>query len=238
MRSARIPPVVARNHPSLSIGIGVSTPFSGSKSRDSRGPLPSRVSVRRTVSTTRPYASWSCCSDERVGSNAVRIRNTRRTSSTTRSNGTGCQESDKAAHRERAPPAASRSFARLIRTRHGGFVGCILGVLASASTLRSRVVPVPSAVAPADDEDSKPAAPGCRYRTWAELLAALGIDALECPKCAGRMRVLRLVREEHDIRKKLAAMGEATEPPARAPARAPPYWASRALRIRADADAA
>ncbi len=112
------------------------------------------------------------------------------------------------------------------------------GVLASASTLRSRVVPVPSAVAPADDEDSKPAAPGCRYRTWAELLAALGIDALECPKCAGRMRVLRLVREEHDIRKKLAAMGEATEPPARAPARAPPYWASRALRIRADADAA
>ena len=55
---------------------------------------------------------------------------------------------------------------------------------------------------------------------------------------AGRMRVLRLVREAHDIRNKLAAMGEATEPPARAPARGPPFWASRALRIRADADAA
>lgn len=76
------------------------------------------------------------------------------------------------------------------------------------------------------------------YRTWAELLAALGIDALECPKCAARMRVLRLVREAHDIRNKLAAMGEPTAPPARAPARGPPYWASRALRIRADANAA
>ena len=112
------------------------------------------------------------------------------------------------------------------------------GVLASASTLRARIVPVPPEVAPADGEESKPKKTGCRYRTWAELLAALGIDALACPKCAGRMRVLRLVREAHDIRNKLAAMGEATEPPARAPARGPPFWASRALRIRADADAA
>jgi hypothetical protein len=100
------------------------------------------------------------------------------------------------------------------------------------------VVPVPPAVALADGEETKPKKTGCRYRTWAELLAALGIDALECPKCAGRMRVLHLVREAHDLRTKLAAMGEATEPPARAPARGPPYWASRALRIRADADAA
>lgn len=98
--------------------------------------------------------------------------------------------------------------------------------------------PPARALAPAAGEESKPNKTGCRYRTWAELLAALGIDALECPKCAGRMRVLRLVREVHDIRNKLAAMGEPTEPPARAPARGPPYWASRALRIRADADAA
>ena len=112
------------------------------------------------------------------------------------------------------------------------------GGLASASKLRSRVVPVPPATLPADGEQSKPKKTGCRYRTWAELLAALGIDALECPTCAGRMRVLRLVREANDIRKNLAAMGEPTEPPARAPARGPPYWASRALRIRADVDAA
>ncbi len=110
------------------------------------------------------------------------------------------------------------------------------GVLASASKLRSRVVPSPAAAAPASDvEESMPDKPGCRYRTWAELLATLGIDALACPKCAGRMRVLRLVREAHAIRKRLTAMGEATEPPARAPARGLPYWASRALRVRANA---
>ncbi len=110
------------------------------------------------------------------------------------------------------------------------------GVLASASKLRSRVVPSPAAGAPtADVEESKPHKLGCRYRSWAELLATLGIDALACPKCAGRMRVVRLVRDTHDIRKSLTAMGEATEPPSRAPARGPPFWASRALRVRADA---
>jgi hypothetical protein len=66
----------------------------------------------------------------------------------------------------------------------------------------------------------------------------LGIDGLACPKCAGRMRVLALVREAHDIKRKLNAMGEATEAPARAPARGPPYGASRALRIRSGTDAA
>ncbi len=113
------------------------------------------------------------------------------------------------------------------------------GVLASASKLRSRVVPAPAAASPpGGGEESKPKKTGCRYRTWAELLATLGIDALECPKCAGRMRVLRLVRETHDIRNRLTAMAEATEPPARAAARGPPYWASRTLRRRGDASAA
>ncbi len=89
------------------------------------------------------------------------------------------------------------------------------GVLASASKLRSRIVPVPP-VAPADDDDEcKPKPSGCRYRTWAELLGTLGIDGLACPKCAGRMRVLRLVREAHDIKRTLEAMGEATVVPAR-----------------------
>ena len=112
------------------------------------------------------------------------------------------------------------------------------GVLASASKLRSRIVPVPP-VAPADDDDEcKPKPSCCRYRTWAELLGTLGIDGLACPTCAGRMRVLALVREAHDIKRKLKAIGEATEPPARTRARGPPYWASRALRIRSGADAA
>ncbi len=103
------------------------------------------------------------------------------------------------------------------------------GVLGSASKLRSRIVPV-APVAPAaayNDHECKPKPSRCRYRTWAELLGTLGIDGLTCPKCAGRMRVLDLVREAHDIKRTLKAMGEPTEVPARAPARGPPYERKR-----------
>ena len=112
------------------------------------------------------------------------------------------------------------------------------GVLASASKLRSRIVPVPPS-SPADANDEcNPKPSGSRYRSWAELLGTLGIDGLACPKCQGRMRVLALVQETHDIVRTLKAMGESMVAPARAPARGPPFWASRALRIRSDADAA
>ena len=108
------------------------------------------------------------------------------------------------------------------------------GVLASASKLRSRIVPVPTVTNEEEDDDDKPKKGGSRYRSWAELLRTLGIDGLECPKCEGRMRVLALVRAAHDIKGKLAALGEATEPPTRGSARGPPFWASRALRIRSN----
>ena len=52
------------------------------------------------------------------------------------------------------------------------------------------------------------------------------------------MRVLALVREPDEIRRYLRAIGERTEAPERALARGPPYWASRALRLRSGADAA
>jgi hypothetical protein len=114
------------------------------------------------------------------------------------------------------------------------------GVLGSASKLRARIVPKappapPDAVIAADDGAKRA---GCRYRTWAELLNTLGIDGLLCPKCQGRMRVLSLVREPKDVCRYLRAIGERTEAPERAPARGPPYWASRALRVRTGADAA
>jgi hypothetical protein len=114
------------------------------------------------------------------------------------------------------------------------------GVLASASKLRPRIVPKPPAVHVAQDvgESSKPKRAGCRYRSWAELLRTLGIDALACPNCRGRMRILALVRDPDEVRRLLHALGEPTEPPKRTPARGPPYWASRALRIRSGADAA
>src|SRR5215472_243822 len=101
--------------------------------------------------------------------------------------------------------------------------------------------PGPPLAAPADttdgdDTSGKPR--GCRYRSWAQLLRTLGIDGLLCPTCNGRMRVLSLVREPDEVRRFLRAVGESTEPPERAPARGPPFWASRALRVKSGADAA
>ncbi len=114
------------------------------------------------------------------------------------------------------------------------------GVLASARKFRPRIVSAPPAVEVAQDarEASKPKRAGCRYRSSAELLRTLGIDAFACPSCQGRKRVLGLVRDPGEVRRFLRALGEPTAPPKRAPARGPPYWAIRALRIRSDADAA
>ncbi len=62
------------------------------------------------------------------------------------------------------------------------------GVLASASKLRPRIVPKPPAVEVAEDAGvaSQPKRAGCRYRSWAELLRTLGIDAFACPSCCRR----------------------------------------------------
>ena len=102
------------------------------------------------------------------------------------------------------------------------------GVLASASKLRRRIVPKPPA-ATSGEEANEPKRQGCRYRSWAEMLGTLGIDALECPSCQGRMRMLALVREPNEVRRFLRAAGEVAEPPHRAPARGPLYWASRRI---------
>jgi hypothetical protein len=107
------------------------------------------------------------------------------------------------------------------------------GVLAPARKLRSRIVPEPPARA--DDLDPSSAPPpkrgGSRYRPWAELLKrTFGVDVLECTKCKGRMKLLAVVTEPKSIERMLRHLGEATEPPAREPARGPPYWKSRVLR--------
>jgi Putative transposase len=106
------------------------------------------------------------------------------------------------------------------------------GVLAPASKLRSRIVPKPIA-APANDIESitqPPKLGGSRYRPWAELLKrCFSIDVLRCPSCNGRMRLVALVTDPKQARRFLHGVGEPTEPPARAPARAP-YWQSRVLR--------
>jgi hypothetical protein len=103
------------------------------------------------------------------------------------------------------------------------------GVLGAASEWRSRIVPPPDeALAPRRARKSKRRS---RYRTWAELLArTLGVDALACPVCQGRMRLVAVLRNPARIARDLASIGEPTELPRRSPSRGPPYWKSRVLR--------
>jgi hypothetical protein len=120
------------------------------------------------------------------------------------------------------------------------------GVLASASKLRSRILPEPpeerAAHAAASDEsvEQQERPRCCRYRPWAELMMrTFAVDVLCCPRCSGRLRLVALVTEPKEIRRYLHAIREPTDAPQRSPARGPPFWASRALRRRAgDVDAA
>lgn len=75
------------------------------------------------------------------------------------------------------------------------------------------------------------------YRPWAELLKrTFQIDVEKCPSCAGRMKLVSVVKEPRSVARFLRHLGEPTDPPARAPARDPPYWQSRVLRRRSISD--
>ena len=50
------------------------------------------------------------------------------------------------------------------------------------------------------------------------------------------MRLLAVVKNPLSIARYLAAAGELTDVPGRAPGRGPPYWKSRVLRIQAVGD--
>jgi hypothetical protein len=57
---------------------------------------------------------------------------------------------------------------------------------------------------------------------WAVLLRrTYGVDALRCPKCAGRMRVMATILEPGTVKKILAHLGLPIEPLPRARARDP-----------------
>ena len=72
---------------------------------------------------------------------------------------------------------------------------------------------------------------GSHYRPWAELLKrCFDVDILQCSKCAGRMKLLAIITVPRSIERMLRHLGLPTQPPAREPARAPPYWKSRVLR--------
>ena len=72
------------------------------------------------------------------------------------------------------------------------------GVLAPASSWRSRVVPPRAPGETAAATESPPKAPkrAGTYRSWAELLKrTFGIDALGCPKCAGSMKLVAMITD-------------------------------------------
>ena len=118
------------------------------------------------------------------------------------------------------------------------------GVLASASKLRARIAPSPTAppATPTCEDAEDDAADTPRrghYRPWAELLKrTFGFDVLQCPRCEGRMRLLAMVTDPSSITRYLRALDEPTDLPAQAPARGPPYWQSRVLRRAASGDEA
>ncbi len=114
------------------------------------------------------------------------------------------------------------------------------GVLASASRLRSRVVPKPKAgvlpvVLEEAAEDEKPK--GSRYWRGAELLKRTFDIDLVCPTCHEPMKLVALVRDDDSIVRFLKSCGDATEAPRREPPRGPPFWRSKAVRRLASQDA-
>jgi hypothetical protein len=69
---------------------------------------------------------------------------------------------------------------------------------------------------------------------------AFALDVEQCARCGGRMKLRALVTAAQSIERFLRHIGESTEPPALAPARAPPFFQSRVVRRKfgqADGDA-
>jgi hypothetical protein len=79
------------------------------------------------------------------------------------------------------------------------------------------------AIATSSDTLTKPKPkPRPRY-SWADLLRRVYLlEVLTCPNCKGRRRLLAFVTDRDSIRAILAHLGLPTDPPAIAPARAPP----------------
>jgi hypothetical protein len=72
----------------------------------------------------------------------------------------------------------------------------------------------------------------CRWRPWAQLLARTFREELGNCRCGGRMKLRAIVTRPKSVRRILQRLGEPTDPPARAPARSPPFFQTRPLRRR------
>ena len=110
------------------------------------------------------------------------------------------------------------------------------GVLASASKMRSAVIPqlasdaeVGGAVQEAADGRAS-GARRSRYRPFAELLKrAFDLD-VRCENCNARMHLKSLLMSGKSLERLLTALGEPTEVRGRAPPRGPPYFGSKVVR--------
>ena len=105
------------------------------------------------------------------------------------------------------------------------------GLLAPRAAGRAAVVgsagsewsDAPAGVELVGDDATGSARPPRRGYLWAELMRrTFGIDALECPQCGGRLRLLALIEHVRVVARILRHLGLPTERPTPRPARAPP----------------
>jgi len=115
------------------------------------------------------------------------------------------------------------------------------GVLAAASSWRSRIVPPPPDNEPDNDthatatppKNPRPATHRSIWRPWHELLRrSFDVDREACPACGGRMRLKGIYKEADSVQRILRHLGEPFDDPPRAPATDPPTYQSRVLRRR------
>jgi hypothetical protein len=84
------------------------------------------------------------------------------------------------------------------------------GLLAPRSRWRAAIVPKAAADAARADAEAGVS----RRWPWARLLQRVfGFEVLGCDRCGGRRRILGAVTEPHAVRRLLAALGLAAEPP-------------------------
>jgi hypothetical protein len=117
------------------------------------------------------------------------------------------------------------------------------GVLAPAAHWRPFVIPPPppdaaEAEAGGDGEGTPCVEPESSsatnrrsgWRPWAELLKrSFDID-LCCPRCGATMKLKSLITSPNSLRRLLTKLGEPTTVQEKAPARGPPYFASKVVR--------
>ena len=98
------------------------------------------------------------------------------------------------------------------------------GVLAANANDRALIVPSPTVTGAAEEETTGQVPLSRSQRlTWAVLLARVfEVDALVCPRCGGRMKLVAALTDPDSIRDYLTGVGLPADPPAMTPARPPP----------------